>query len=404
MKSYKLTEGVYWVGTIDYDLRVFDIVMATEFGSTYNSYLIVGSEKTALIDTAKEPFKEEFFSRINDIIDIKNIDYLIVNHAEPDHSGCVEYVLEKNPDIEIYGSIPAYMNLKEIVNISDFKYHKVKEGETLSLGNKTLEFTLQPNLHWPDTMFTYLKEDNILFTCDFFGAHYAFDGVMSSNLKNIKDYDRSLKEYFDAIMSPFMPAVRRGVQKVKEYNPIIIATSHGAVFEGDYIPKAIRLYEEWSKEITNEIPLVVIPFASAYNYTRTMAYIIKDAIETEFSSKINVELYDLIEAKADDVVKRIKQANAFLIGSATIVRDTLPTIWEILAKVHYEELKGKIATAFGSYGWSGEAVDNIIQRLEQLKMKPLPGLKIKFRPSSAQEQETREFGINFAKELKKSIS
>jgi len=404
MKSYKLTEGVYWVGTIDYDLRVFDIVMATEFGSTYNSYLIVGSEKTALIDTAKEPFKEEFFSRINDIIDIKNIDYLIVNHAEPDHSGCVEYVLEKNPDIEIYGSIPAYMNLKEIVNISDLKYHKVKEGETLSLGNKTLEFTLQPNLHWPDTMFTYLKEDNILFTCDFFGAHYAFDGVMSSNLKNIKDYDRSLKEYFDAIMSPFMPAVRRGVQKVKEYNPIIIATSHGAVLEGDYIPKAIRLYEEWSKEITNEIPLVVIPFASAYNFTRTMAYIIKDAIETEFSSKINVELYDLIEAKADDVVKRIKQANGFLIGSATIVRDTLPTIWEILAKVHYEELKGKIATAFGSYGWSGEAVDNIIQRLEQLKMKPLPGLKIKFRPSSAQEQETREFGINFAKELKKSIS
>ena len=403
MKSYKLTEGVYWVGTIDYDLRVFDIVMATEFGSTYNSYLIVGSEKTALIDTAKEPFKEEFFSRINDIVDIKKIDYLIVNHAEPDHSGCVEYVLEKNPDIEIFGSIPAYMNLKEIVNDNNLKFHKVKEGETLSLGNKTLEFTLQPNLHWPDTMFTYLKEDNILFTCDFFGAHYAFDGVMSSNLKNIKDYDRSLKEYFDAIMSPFMPAVRRGVQKVKEYDPIIIATSHGAVLEGDYIPKAVKLYEEWSKEITNEIPLVVIPFASAYNYTRTMAYIIKDAIAEEFSGRVNVELYDLIETKVDDVVKRIKQANAFLIGSATIVRDTLPTIWEILAKVHYEELKGKIATAFGSYGWSGEAVDNIIQRLEQLKMKPLPGLKIKFRPSKSQEEEVREFGINFVKELKKIL-
>lgn len=403
MKSYKLTEGVYWVGTIDYDLRVFDIVMATEFGSTYNSYLIVGSEKTALIDTAKEPFKEEFFSRINDIIEIKNIDYLIVNHAEPDHSGCVEYVLEKNPDIEIFGSIPAYMNLKEIVNDNNLKFHKVKEGETLSLGNKTLEFTLQPNLHWPDTMFTYLKEDNILFTCDFFGAHYAFDGVMSSNLKNIKDYDRSLKEYFDAIMSPFMPAVRRGVQKVKEYDPRIIATSHGAVLEGDYIPKAVKLYEEWSKEITNEIPLVVIPFASAYNYTRTMAYIIKDAIAEEFSGRVNVELYDLIETKVDDVVKRIKQANAFLIGSATIVRDTLPTIWEILAKVHYEELKGKIATAFGSYGWSGEAVDNIIQRLEQLKMKPLPGLKIKFRPSKSQEEEVREFGINFVKELKKIL-
>ena len=159
MKSYKIANGVYWVGTIDYDLRVFDIVMDTEFGSTYNSYLVVGSEKTALIDTAKEPFKEEFFERINDIINIKEIDYLVVNHAEPDHSGCVEYVLKQNPNIQIYGSIPAFMNLKEIINESEINFHKVKEGETLSLGDKTLEFTLQPNLHWPDTIFTYLTID-----------------------------------------------------------------------------------------------------------------------------------------------------------------------------------------------------------------------------------------------------
>ena len=403
MKSYKIADGVYFVGAIDYDLRVFDIVMDTEFGSTYNSYLIVGSEKTALIDTAKEPFKKEFFERINEIVDIKNIDYLIVNHAEPDHSGCVEYVLEQKPDIEIFGSIPAYMNLKEIVNDDSFKFHKVKEGEVLSLGNKTLEFTLQPNLHWPDTMFTYLKEDNILFTCDFFGAHYAFDGVMSSNLKSVKDYDRSLKEYFDAIMSPFMTSVRRGIAKAKSYNPSLVATSHGAVLEKDYVKKAIALYEDWSKEIKNEKPLVVIPFASAYNYTRTMAYIIKEAIEKEFENNIDVELIDLIKADINQVVKRIKQSNAFLIGSATIVRDTVETVWEILAKLNYEVLKGKIASAFGSFGWSGEAVDNIIQRLEQLKLKPLPGLKIKFRPSNSQEQEIREYGVNFAKELKKNL-
>ncbi|MGD9761746.1 MAG: FprA family A-type flavoprotein [Candidatus Izemoplasmatales bacterium] len=403
MKSYKISDGVYFVGAIDYDLRVFDIIMDTEFGSTYNSYLIVGSEKTALIDTAKEPFKKEFFERINEIVDIKNINYLIVNHAEPDHSGCVEYVLKQNPDIEIFGSIPAYMNLKEIVNDNSFKFHKVKEGEVLSLGNKTLEFTLQPNLHWPDTMFTYLKEDKILFTCDFFGAHYAFDGVMSDNLKNTKDYDRSLKEYFDAIMSPFMPSVRRGIAKVKSYNPNLIATSHGAVLEKQYIQKAIALYEKWSEEIKNEKPLVVIPFASAYNYTRTMAYIIKEAIEEEFQNNINVELIDLIDADINKVVQIIKQSDAFLIGSATIVRDTVETVWEILAKLNYEVLKGKQASAFGSFGWSGEAVDNIIQRLEQLKMKPLPGLKIKFKPSVSQEQEIREYGANFAKELRKIL-
>ncbi|MDY0318126.1 MAG: FprA family A-type flavoprotein [Candidatus Izemoplasmatales bacterium] len=403
MKSYKLKEGVYWVGTIDYDLKVFDIVMYTEFGSTYNSYIVKGSEKTALIDTAKLPFKDEFFERIEDIIKIEDIDYLIVNHAEPDHSGLVEFVLEKNPNIQIYGSPAAGLNIKEIVNKENINFNRVKDGERLSLGNRTLEFSLQPNLHWPDTMFTYLIEDNILFTCDFFGAHYAFDGVVSSNLKNIKDYDRSLKEYFDAIMSPFMSAVRRGINKVKEYYPEIIATSHGAVLEKDYIIKAVKLYEKRSKEVVNEVPLVVIPFASAYNYTKQMALIIEKAIKEEFNEKVNVELYDLIEAKVDNVVKRIKQSNGFLIGSATIVRDTLPTIWEILSKVHYEELKGKIATSFGSYGWSGEAVDNINQRLEQLKMKPLPGLKIKFRPSEKQEQEIYEFGKSFAQELRKII-
>ncbi|PKK94856.1 MAG: FprA family A-type flavoprotein [Tenericutes bacterium HGW-Tenericutes-5] len=403
MKSYKLKDGVYWVGAIDYDLKVFDIVMHTEFGSTYNSYIVKGNEKTSLIDTAKSPFKDEFFERINDIVKVEDIDYLIVNHAEPDHSGLIEYVLEKNPNIQIYGSPAAGLNIKEIINMENLNFNRVKDGERLSLGNRTLEFSLQPNLHWPDTMFTYLVEDNILFTCDFFGAHYAFDGVVSSNLKNIKDYDRSLKEYFDAIMSPFMSSVRRGVKKVKEYYPEIIATSHGAVLEKDYIPKAIKLYEKWSKEVVNEIPLVVIPFASAYNYTKQMALIIESAIKDEFEGKVNVELYDLIEAKIDNVVKRIKQSNAFLFGSATIVRDTLPTIWEILAKVHYEELKGKIATSFGSYGWSGEAVDNINQRLEQLKMKPLPGLKIKFKPSISQVDEIYEFGKNFAQELKKIL-
>ncbi len=399
LKSYKLKENIYWVGTIDYDLKVFDIIMETEFGSTYNSYIVKGDKKTALIDTAKAPFNQELFERIEDIIDILDIDYLIVNHAEPDHSGCVENLLQKNPDIEIWGSTPAIMNLKEIVN-QNFKFHRVKEGERLSLGNKTLEFTLQPNLHWPDTMFTYLIEDNCLFTCDFFGAHYAFDGVISDNLQNISDYDRSLKEYFDAIMSPFLSSVRRGIAKVKEYNPNLICTSHGAVLQGNYISKAINLYEVWSQENSNEIPLVVIPYASAYQYTKRMAEVIRQAIVQEYNGNVEVELYDLIDAKVEEVVSRIKRSDGFLIGSATIVRDTVKTVWEILAELNYEVLKGKISSAFGSYGWSGEAVDNIIQRLEQLKMKPLKGLKIKFKPSVTQEQEIYDYGVKFAKELK----
>jgi NADH oxidase (H2O-forming) len=404
MKSYKIIDGVYWVGVIDYDLRVFDIIMKTEFGSTYNSYLVIGSEKTALIDTAKAPFSEEFFERVNDLVKVEDIDYLIVNHAEPDHSGCVEYLLEKNPNIEIYGSVPAYMNLVEIVNDKSLKFHKVKEGEILSLGNKTLEFTLQPNLHWPDTMFTYLVEDNVLFTCDFFGAHYAFDGIMSDKIINMDDYKRSLKEYFDAIMSPFNKNVKKGIEKVKDFNPDFIATSHGAVLGIDFIAEAINLYDLWSKKEKNSIPLVIIPYASAYNYTKAMAMTLERAIQDEFDQKVDVELYDLVETDYHTVVERIKQSNGFLIGSATIVRDTVKVIWDILAELNYEVLKGKVASAFGSYGWSGEAVDNIIQRLEQLKMKPLEGLKIKFRPSEKQDKEIYEYGKGFAKKLKEIIT
>jgi len=192
--SLEIKKDIFFVGAVDKDLRVFDIMMDTEFGSTYNSYLIKGSEKTALIDTAKAPFKNQFIERIQDIMDIKDIDYLIINHAEPDHSGTVSDILEINPQIKIFSSGPGRMNLKAIIN-GEADFNVVKEGQSLSLGDKTLRFTLQPNLHWPDTMFTYLEEDKVLFTCDFFGAHYAFDGVMEDKIPNKADYDRSIKHF-----------------------------------------------------------------------------------------------------------------------------------------------------------------------------------------------------------------
>ncbi len=399
-QSFEIKKNIYWVGAIDKELEVFDIIMETEFGTTYNSYLIKGSEKTALIDTAKVPFKDEFISRVESIVKIKDIDYLIVNHAEPDHSGSVADLLKINPEIEIFSSVPGMMNLKAIIN-QDAKFHRVKEGEILSLGDKTLEFTLQPNLHWPDTIFTFLQEDKILFTCDFLGAHYGFKGVLEENLPSKEDYKKSIKYYYESIMSPFPSDVRRGIKKVKDLDPDIIAVSHGAVIKKPYLNEVIDNYKKWSREKPKrDKPLVVIPYASAYKYTKIMAETIKEGIETEFDKQVEVNLYDVVEVKTDKIVKMINISDGFLIGSATLVRDAVKPIWDILSSLYVEVIKNKPAAAFGSYGWSGEAVNNITERLNQLKANTMEGLRIKFKPSKEQLEEVKAFGIEFAKKLK----
>ncbi len=276
--KFMISENIYWVGVIDYKLKVFDIIMETEYGTTYNSYLIIGSEKTLLIATAKLQFKDEFLNHVKEHVQIKDIDYLIMNHTEPDHSGTVKYLLKENPNLDIYASAPALANLKEILN-TEFNGHRVTDKLELSLGDKTLQFFLQPNLHWPDTMFTYLKEDNILFTCDFFGAHYASDIIRANDLPNKDLYEKLLKDYFNAIMHPFLPYVRKGLNRVIELNPDKICTSHGAILEESFLSKVINYYDKWSvlpKRLDK--PLVLIPYASAYGNTAKMAEVIKETI------------------------------------------------------------------------------------------------------------------------------
>jgi flavorubredoxin len=400
INSYKIKEDIYWVGVVDYKLKVFDIIMETEFGSTYNSYIVKGSEKTVLIDTAKAKFKDDYLNRIKEVVDIKDIDILVLNHTEPDHSGSVAFLLEENPDLEIYGTGPALLNLKEIVNMP-FKANRVTKGLTLSIGNKTLEFYIQPHLHWPDTMFTYIKEDNFLFTCDFFGAHYATPKVMAKNIENRNDYLRAIKEYFEAIMHPFLPYVRQGLETVKELNPDYIAVSHGIVLDETMKDEVFNLYDEMSVLPTvPDKPLVLIPFASAYGYTEKMANIIKDTIKEEFNNEVYVELFDLIDVPVKEVQKKVSVCKMFLVGSSTIVRDTVKVIWDLLAGIDFEMTKGKIASSFGSYGWSGEAVDNIIERENQLKFKTVPGLKIKFNPSESQIEEVKSWAKELASLIK----
>ena len=214
MSAVKLTDGIYSVGIQNPNMRVFDIVMQTDSGTTYNSYIVRGSEKTALIETCHEGFFEQYVQNIQEVCDPKEIDYIVMNHNEPDHSGAMAKLLELMPNAKLVASIAGANYLRNITNRCDLDVHKVKDGEEIDLGGKTLTFISAPNLHWPDSMFTYVKEDNVLFTCDFLGCHYCEPYTFDYNVSYPKAYDAALKLYYGAIFGPFASYVRKGLEKI----------------------------------------------------------------------------------------------------------------------------------------------------------------------------------------------
>ncbi len=235
MKTLQLKDNFYWIGVQDPGLKIFDIIMTTEYGSSYNSYLLKGSEKTAIFETAKVQFMDEYLGKLADLVDVKDIDYIIVNHTEPDHAGSAFKLIEMNPEITLVGSQMAIAFMKEITN-REFKSIVVKEGDSLSLGNKTLRFVNAVNLHWPDAMYTYVEEDKTLISCDSFGVHYSFDDVLLSKLhaqgeEVYQSYIGALKYYYDCIMSPFAPFVLKAVEKVKKLDINMICPGHGPVLD-----------------------------------------------------------------------------------------------------------------------------------------------------------------------------
>jgi flavorubredoxin len=389
----KLSENFYWVGNLDPDLRVFDIVMHTQFGTTYNSYILRGTEKTVLFEAAKARFFDDYMEKIEEIVPFKEIDCLVVNHTEPDHTGTIEKMLELNPDLEIIGTTGAANFLAEITN-KPLNAHVVKAGDKLDIGGKTLEFIPSPNLHWPDTMFTWVSEDGILFTCDCFGAHYAGESVTNENLASKEDYLKSALYYFDNILGPFKGDVLSALRKIEGFDIKIIATGHGPVITKDP-QEIIKLYGQWAKAYEpGPRKLIVIPYVSAYGYTKMLADKISEGILSALDC--DIEIYDMVEAGHDEVMGRIAKADGILLGTPTVVGEALPPIWSIAADLNAKLHGGKFATAFGSYGWTGEGVPHIMQRLGQLKLNVYrEGLRVRFKPSETQLTEAYEYGAGF---------
>ena len=392
MDYKELKKDFYWAGVLDKDLRVFDIIMETEFGTTYNSYVLKINDKIVLFETAKAKFFDSYLESLKKIVDISKIDYIVVNHTEPDHAGSVEKLIDINPNIKIVGSTVAINFLKNIVN-RDFYSLTVKDKDTLKVGDKTLRFISVPHLHWPDTMYTYIEEDKTLITCDSFGSHYCCDDIVLSKVTDNEGYMRATKYYFDNIIGPFKPHMLKALDKIKDLEVNMICTGHGPVLDCR-IDEIKETYRKWCTVINpNPRKTVIIPYVSAYGYTKELAHEIEKGIKD--SGDIDVRTYDLVESDTNKVLEEIGFADGLLFGTPTIVGEALKPIWDLTTSIFATTHGGKLASAFGSYGWSGEGVPHIIERLKQLKMKVVDGFRVKFKPGKKDLKDAYEYGFNF---------
>ena len=393
MSAIKAMDDLWWVGVEDHDLRVFDIVMHSDWGTSYNAYAVRGSEGVALFETVKEKFFDEYLANLKEVCSLDEVRYIVVGHTEPDHSGSLEKLLDLTPNATVVGSATAITFLKEIVN-KPFASRAVKEGDTIDLGGRTLTFLSVPFLHWPDSMYTYIPEMKALFTVDSFGCHYADDRVFNDLIDG--DFTEAYKYYFDCIMGPFKPFVLKALDKIKPLDIQFIGNGHGPVLRAN-IPHYLELYRQWATPVV--VPAderrVAIAYVSAYGYTKQLAGVIADAL-AEGGVK-HVELYDLVECDLETARAAVQSADGFLLGSPTLVGDALPPIYEMLVGLNPIIHKGKPAGAFGSYGWSGEAVPKLTAQMQAIGLAlPVEGLKVRFKPSEAQLAEARQFGLDFA--------
>ena len=393
----EIKKDISWIGILDYDIVTFDIVMETEYGTTYNSYFI-NAEKKAIIETAKEKFASAYINKIEQIADPSGIEYIIFNHTEPDHSGSMKHILELAPEATVVGSGNAIRYLGDIFDFP-FKSMVVKDGDTLDLGNKTLRFISAPNLHWPDTMYTYLEEDKLLFTCDSFGSHYCDDRLFDDL---VGDFDDAFKYYFDVILKPYSRFMLQAIDKIRPLEIEAICTGHGPVLRKNW-KKYVDLSEKYAREYIDTTMgerkmRALITFVSAYGYTKEMA----EAIALGIRSQGNIEamILDIEHIELGDLESEIVRSDAILVGSPTINQNTLLQVYKLFSVINPLRDKGKLAASFGSYGWSGEAPGIIAANLKNLKLKVMEeNAAFKFRPGEESRTELVAYGNRFAREL-----
>jgi flavorubredoxin len=394
MLPLKIAEGVYGVGVLDPQLRVFDIIMKADHGTTYNSYLVTSGDKVALIDTVKAPFYQEHMEYIRSLVDPKDISYVVVNHTEPDHSGSLSRFLEEAPGARVVCDRQCRNFVKNILN-RDVDPILVTDGDVLDLGKGVeLRFVHAPFLHWPDTMFTYLGKQKILFPCDFLGSHYCDDRFFDDQ---VDDFSHAFEYYYLVIFRPFKKYVLEAIEKIRELDIQVICPSHGPVLRSDpwsYVEK----YREWSSLPGEDGEKTLLVFyASAYGNTARLAESIADGARAEGAK---VMVMDIAATELSLMIDRIEAASGIAVGSATINADAVEPVWYLLSHLATLNLKGKVGASFGSYGWSGEAPKLIADRLKGLKFKvDEEPFRVNLVPTAKDLEDAQEFGKRIARAL-----
>ncbi len=385
----RVKNNVYWVGKTDWELRRFHgAEYSTHRGSTYNSYLIQ-EEKTALIDTVWAPFAKEYVDNLAEEIDLGKLDYVIANHAEIDHSGALPELMRRIPDTPIYCTANGVKSLKGHYH-QDWNFQVIKTGDRLSLGAKELIFVEARMLHWPDSMFCYLTGDSILFSNDAFGQHYASEYLFNDLVDQNELFTECLK-YYANILTPFSPLVEKKIKEFLSLNlPLdIICTSHGVIWRDNPV-QIVEKYMAWANSYKeNQITIV---YDTMWSGTRVMAENIARGIH-QADPEINVKLFNSAKADKNDIIAEIFKSKAVVVGSPTINKGILTSVAGILEEIRGLGFKGKKASAFGCYGWSGESVSILSESLQKAGFTVVDeGLKVLWNPTEESKQQCTEYG------------
>ncbi|MDF1526159.1 MAG: FprA family A-type flavoprotein [bacterium] len=393
MSAIQLAPGVHWIGAIDKDIRVFDVIMKAEQGTTYNSYLVQGSKGCALIETVKARFYDSYLSTIETLVDPAQIDYIVMNHAEPDHSGSLGKILQEAQSAQLVASKNGVPFIQGILN-QDVDVRAVGDDDSIDLGGVTLEFIQAPFLHWPDTMFTFVREHGILFPCDFLGSHYADERMFDDELD---DFTYARSYYFDHIIRPFKEFAVKAMDKIEDLPVQIIAPSHGPVLRTD-VNKYIEECRNWcAVPSKGEKPRVLVFYASSYGNTRRMAESVADGCR---GAGADVTLFDLEVTVGGSILDEVESADALAVGSLTINGDAVKPVWDFLSSLATLKLRGKAGAAFGCFGWSGEAVKFIEDRMKAIKLKvPVEGVRAKLMVTEQDLDECRALGKSLTESL-----
>jgi flavorubredoxin len=389
MKPREIKRGVYWVGAIDWDRRLFDALIPLPDGTSYNSYLIKGNKKTALIDAVDPTMKEVLIEHLDEL-KIKTIDYVIANHAEQDHSGAIAQMVEKYPQAKVVCTPKCKDMLIDLLMIPEERFQTVADKETVSLGDRTLEFIYTPWVHWPETMVSYLKEDKILFSCDFFGSHLATTDLYVTDERQVYE---AAKRYFAEIMMPFHTIIEKNLGKVKEYEIDIIAPSHGPMHDKpEFIIKA---YNRWVFDKPKNI--VVLPYISMHGSTRQM---VEHLVEALAERGVTVKQFDLTVTDIGKLATALVDAATIVIGTPTILVGPHPKVVYAAFLANALRPKVKFVSIIGSYGWGGKAVEQLAAMIPNLKVEVLEPVLCKGLPHPADFEALEKLAATIAQKHK----